>query len=137
MTVTTEILPDADSAALSAETRLSIDVAIAQWLHSSRATSRAYRRLRELGVPPHEIERRRRAQSDDAALAGILRLAVTFMIARGHLERRDLRHMHPKPAAPLLRAIAAATARSFYDVAIAESVDAAPFTAIDMEIGDY
>jgi hypothetical protein len=137
MTVTSDISAGGVAEALSAETQLSIDVAIAQWLRSPRVTSSAYRRLRELGVPAPEIERRRRAQSADPALAGILRIAVTFVIARGRLERSDLRGIRPAPGAPLLRAIAAAAAHAFYDVAIAESVDPVPFAAIDMQIGDY
>jgi hypothetical protein len=116
---------------------LSVGLAVAQWLRSPRGTSIARERLRELGVPEDEIERRRRARSEDRALAGILRLAVTLVIARGRLERADLGRVKPAPSEALLREIAAAVALAFYNVAIAESVDRTAYPAIDMSVGDY
>jgi hypothetical protein len=122
---------------LSAEARLSIDLAVGQWMRSPRATSLARDSLREFGVAEPEIEARRRCRSDDRALASILRAAVTLMIARGHLDERDLRRLEPFSDAGLLREIAGATAHAFYNVAVAESVERAPGVTIDLEIGDY
>jgi hypothetical protein len=138
MMVTHEFAPDALSPrTLPDEARSSIAMAVAQWLGSPRATSIARQRLRELGVGEAEIELRRRCKSDDRALAGILRLAVTFVIARGHIEDADLRSVKPAPEAAILREIAAAVAVGFYNVAIAESIDRTPYAAIDMQVGDY
>ena len=74
---------------MTVTSELSIGLAVAQWMRSPRGTSAARQRLRELGVPEAEIERRRRAQSDDRSLAGMLRLAVTLVIARGRLEKLE------------------------------------------------
>jgi hypothetical protein len=137
MMVISEVDPRLAPATLSAEVRLSIDLAVAQWMRSPRATSVARDGLRRLGVMEAEIERRRRCQSADRSLAGILRTAVTLMIARGQLDQRDLRRLEPQPDTGLLRNIAGATAQAFYNVAIAESVERTPFAAIDLEIGDY
>ncbi len=116
---------------------LSIDLAVAQWMRSPRGTAAARQRLRELGVPEAEIERRRRAQSDDRELAGLLRLAVTLVIARGRLEQADLRRIKPAPNESQLREIVAAVALAFYNAAIAESIDRTNYPAIDMVVGDY
>jgi uncharacterized protein YciW len=134
------VTPAASSAAapqLGAEARLSIGLAVAQWMRSPRATSSARGRLRELGVADAEIERRRRAQSADRTLEGILRLAVTLVIAHGRLEPSDVRGLKPSPDAGLLREIAATVARTFYDVAIAESIDRSGDPTLDMQLGDY
>jgi hypothetical protein len=117
--------------------QLSIDLAVAQWLRGPRATSIARQRLRSLGVSETEIECRRRCRSSDRDLAEILRLAVTLLISHGRLEATDLRRVKPAPSAALLRAVAAAAALAFYNVAIAESVERSAYAAIDMRIGDY
>ena len=137
MMVTQDSKRPADGAHLTADARLSINLAVAQWLRSPRATSNARRRLRDAGVAEDEIERRRRTQSDDPSLAGVLKLAVTMVIARGHLSERDRRFIGRGPNDPLVREIAESVAASFYDVTVAESLDRSPFETIDMQIGDY
>ena len=137
MLVTKELALPAGPSPLSEETQLSIDLAIAQWMRGPRATSIARQRLRNLGVSEAEIECRRRCRSNDPVLAGILRLAVTLLIAHGRLEETDLRRVKPAPSAALLRAVVAAVALAFYNVAIAESVERTAYAAIDMRIGDY
>ncbi len=134
MTVTTPALPDV----LTESDRRSIHLAVAQWLRSARATSRARESLAALGIDRGEIERRRRAQSADPATAELLRLGVTLVMARGRLAESDLRGGIAHPTDQRLRAIATAAAEAFSLVAIAESVDrTAAFAPIDMEIGDY
>jgi hypothetical protein len=117
---------------------MSIDMAVAQWLRSPRATSQAREHLRAAGVGEAEIEERRRCRSSDPHLAALLRLAVTVIITRGRLEPRDIRRVRPALTDDELRAVIAATAIAFLAVTLAESVDrATPFVPIDIEVGDY
>jgi hypothetical protein len=117
---------------------MSIDLAVGQWLRSPRATSCARERLRAAGVDEAEIEERRRCRSADPYLASLLRLAVTVIITRGHLEPSDIRRVRPALDEGGLRAVIAATAIAFLGVSLAESVDrATPYAPIDMEVGDY
>ena len=137
MSVTTDATASARPALLDREQRASIDLAIAQWVGSARATSMARQRLLALGVAPDEVESRRRAASADPILAGILRFAVTTVIARGRIGA-DLRRLKPVPSDALVREVLTATAQAFLNVTLAESIDATgPQPAIDMNIGDY
>lgn len=122
---------------LSAEQRWSIRLAVAQWLRSARAVASAQDGLRALGTPPAEIVRRRRAESADAALARLLRLAVTVVITRGRLEASD--RSRPSPLSDTtVQAVVEATADAYAGVLLAESSgSAASAHVVDMEIGDY
>lgn len=126
------------AAGLDSVVAASIELAVAQWLRSARATSGARERLRSAGVDDAEIEQRRRCRSADPHLAALLRLAVTVIITRGRLEPRDVGRVRPALTDERLRAVVAATAIAFLAVTLAESVDrTTPFAPIDMEIGDY
>jgi hypothetical protein len=119
-------------------TGASIDLAVAQWMRSPRATSLARERLRAMGVSETEIEERRRCRSADQRLAAILRLAVTFVIARGRLEVRDRALLPATDRDATIAAIAQATSLAFLRVSLANEVAAnEPYPAIDVNIGDY
>ncbi len=124
-------------AALDDDAVLSIQLAVAQWLRSPRATSAARERLRARGVSEDEIQRRRRCESTDARLGAILRLAVTLLIARGRLNDRETRLLGPAKDERTLRAISAAVAQTYYDVSVAESIERPPYVPIEMNVGDY
>jgi hypothetical protein len=137
MMVTCEFQHSDKANLLSEEQRLSIELAVAQWMRSPRATSNTRERLRKLGVSEQQIEARRRCESDDSTLRGMLRVAVTLAITRGQLENSDLRLIQSERRTETLREIATATARAFANVLIAETVERTPFAAINMEVGDY
>jgi alkylhydroperoxidase family enzyme len=130
-----EPAPARAASSLDPLTRDSIQLAVAQWLGSARATSAARESLRAAGIAPDEIERRRRAQSSDRRLAATLRLAVTLVIARGRLSRRDRAALDPDQ--PTLRAIVIAVSDAFARTLLAETVDATPYPAIEMRLEDY
>jgi hypothetical protein len=140
MTVTSSLREAArpDTEELSADERASIDLAVAQWLRSTGATSRARERLRWFGVSEREIEARRRCTSADRRLQRMLRLAVTAVIARGHLEPRDVAVLGCDDGGRLARAIVAAASRASADVVVARRAGcevAQP--PIAMDVGDY
>jgi uncharacterized protein YciW len=137
MMVTSDYQQSDAVALLSEEQRLSIELAVAQWMRSPRATSNARARLRNLGVSEEQIEARRRCQSSDSVLRGILRVALALTITRGHLENSDLRHLQAANRAAMLKEITAATAQAFSITLIAEAVERTPYATIDMEVGDY
>jgi hypothetical protein len=119
-------------------TTASIDLAVAQWMRSSRATALARVRLRTLGVAESEIEERRRCRSADAHLAAVLRVAVTLIITRGRLEPRDRALLPAMRRDATIAAIAQATSIAFLRVSLAnEAACAQPLPEIDLEIGDY
>ena len=137
MTVT---LPVAEHAlgSLTPEQHWSVCLAVAQWLQSARAVVSARERLVALGASDNEIERRRRADSNDAELAALLRLAVTIVITRGRLAERDRRRLMQPSSDAVLRALIEATADAYARVLHAESTGhASPAPRIDMNIGDY
>jgi hypothetical protein len=128
----------ASAAHLDDASAASIDLAVAQWMRSPRATSMARERLRALGVSESEIEERRRCRSADPVLAAALRLAVTLLITRGRLEARDRKAFSSHDREPTIAAIAQATALAFLRVSLAnEARPGEPFPPIDLEIGDY
>ena len=136
MTVTTTLTET--EPLLGAETRASIDLAVAQWMRSARATSLFRERLRALGIADAEIEERRRCRSASPQLAAILRLAVTLMITRGCLDARDRALLPTRGREATIAAIARATSLAFLEVSLANEVPRdAPFPAIDLDIGDY
>jgi hypothetical protein len=119
-------------------TAASIDLAVAQWMRSPRATSLARERLRALGVSESEIEERRRCRSADPDLAAVLRLAVTLVIARGKLEPHDRARIRSGNREALIASIARATSLSFLRVSLANEVHPSePYPAIELDIGDY
>jgi hypothetical protein len=119
-------------------TTASIDLAVAQWVRSPRATSLARERLRMLGVAEAEIEERRRCRSADRHLEAVLRLAVTFIITRGRLETRDRALLPPVERDAMIGAIAQATSIAFLRVSLVNEVASIkPYPAIDLDIGDY
>jgi hypothetical protein len=119
-------------------TKASIDLAVAQWLRSPRATSLARERLRTLGVSEGEIEERRRCRSVDPHLAAVLRLAVTLVITRGRLEARDRALLPAAGRDAAIAAIAYATSLALLRVwRPNEAASAEPFIAIDLDVGDY
>jgi uncharacterized protein YciW len=123
---------------LDDEACASIDLAVAQWMRSPRATSLGRERLRALGVSAMEIEERRRCRSSNPRLAAILRLAVTLIITRGRLEVRDRALLPESGREELIAAIARATSLAFLGVLLANEVDSnEPYPAVDLDIGDY
>jgi hypothetical protein len=120
------------------ETAASIDLAVAQWMRSPRATSVGRARLRAFGVTETEIEERRRCRSADRQLAAVLRLAVTLMITRGRLEARDRALLPSTNREGAIAAIAQATSLAFLRVLLAnEAALNEPYAAIDLDVGDY
>lgn len=123
---------------LDDETCASIELAVAQWMRSPRATSLGRERLRALGVTDMEIEERRRCRSSNRRLAAILRLAVTLMITRGRLEVRDRALLPASNREELIAGIAKATSLAFLSVLLANEVNSnEPYPAVDLDVGDY
>jgi hypothetical protein len=130
--------PAAETRLLDDRTVASIELAVAQWLRSPRATSLARERLRAAGVSEEEIEQRRRCRSSDPALATLLRLAVTLVITRGGLEARDRAPIASYERDALIGAVTAATSLARLRVSKANEVRPdEPYPAIDLDIGDY
>jgi hypothetical protein len=135
-TSATPALPAGELAA--EEERWSLRLAVAQWLRSRRATFEAQHHLLELGISPDEVMRRRKAQSTDPQLAGLLRLAVTLIITRGRLEAADLRRLPSSLGAAALPAVIEATADAYASVLRAESnAGSGPPADFSLDIGDY
>jgi hypothetical protein len=123
---------------LDGETCASIDLAVAQWLRSPRATSLGRQRLRAFGVSEMEIEERRRCRSSNRRLAAILRVAVTLVITRGRLEVRDRALLPASDREELIAGIAQATSLAFLSVLLANEVDSnEPYPEVDLDVGDY
>jgi hypothetical protein len=115
----------------------SIVLAIAQWRQNARATLIAVNRLRAFGIGDREIFARRRASSSDSELGAILRLAVTIVIARGHLLAADL---HFAERHGLDTRVSEVDACAEDALALIDAIGAADVylpAAIDMEVGDY
>jgi hypothetical protein len=117
--VTSDGIVQAAPAFLDDATAASVDLAIAQWMRSPRATSLARERLRTMGISEVEIEERRRCRSADPGLAALLRLAVTLLITRGRLEARDRAAISANDRDRVIAAVAQATALAFLRVSLA------------------
>jgi alkylhydroperoxidase family enzyme len=123
---------------LDEPSRAAIEIAVAQWVGSERCTSAARERLRELRVDAFEIERNRRADSRNPELRGLLRFAVTTLIARGRVVESDLRRLRPRPSDALLAEVASITARAFLRITLVESLGLERHVPpLAMAIGDY
>jgi len=122
----------------SDETRAywSLILAVAQWRRNAYVTGAAISRLRGLQVSEAEILARRRAGSNDPALAAFLRLAVTSVIARGQLLGADLRFAERHELCALLPRIAAYAADALAFIEVAQP-DRAFVPDLDMDVGDY
>jgi hypothetical protein len=136
MTVTLAARPELGRL-LTAEQIASIRVAVAQWMRSARAVAAAQDALRALNVTVDEIYRRRRAESADAQLATLLRLAVTLVITRGTLEDSDRRRYAPLLDDDVVRSVVrhAADARRYVSLIERNATAAAP--SVDLDVGDY
>jgi hypothetical protein len=126
----------AETSPLDEATGASIDLAIAQWMRSPRATSEARERLRALGVADEEIEERRRCRSSQPQLAAVLRLAVVLVIARGRLEPTDRAHLPADGREALIDAVARAVSLAVLRVSLATAA-VRSYAPIDIEVGDY
>ncbi len=136
MTVTVAKRPELGRL-LPPEQIASIRLAVAQWMRSARAVTAARDALRLLHVPVDEIFRRRRAESADAYLATLLRLAVTLVITRGTLEESDRRRYTPLLDDDVVRSVVqhVADARRYVSLIERDAADAAP--SVDLDVGDY
>lgn len=136
MTVTLANRPEL-ARRLTPEQIASIRLAVAQWMRSARAVAAARDALRALYVPGDEIFRRRRAESADAHLATILRLAVTLVITRGVLEDSDRRRYAPLLDDDVMRSVVqhAADARRYVLHIERNATKADP--SVDLDVGDY
>jgi hypothetical protein len=115
----------------------SIVLAVAQWRRSPHVTSAAIARLRGLGIADAEIYARRRASSADPALAALLRLAVTVVIARGKLTRADRRFVERHSLANVLAQVEIYVADALAFVAAIETPAFPRRPEIEMDVGDY
>ncbi len=122
---------------LTLEQIASIRLAVAQWMRSARAVVAARDALRGLPVPADEIFRRRRAESADAHLAALLRLAVTLVITSGALEDSDRRRYTPLLGDDVVRSVVqhVADARRYVSHIERDATGAAP--NVDLDVGDY
>ncbi len=136
MTVTLTERPELQRL-LTPEQVASIRLAVAQWMRSTRGVAAARDALRALHVPSDEIFRRRRAESADAHLATLLRLAVTLVITRGALEDSDRRRYAPLLDDDLVRSVVqhVADARRYVLHIERNATGAAP--NVDLDVGDY
>jgi hypothetical protein len=133
-----DVLPKAPAAPISEEWRLSIRLAVAQWLRSARAVRDAQDSLFASGLSTDEALRRRRAQSTDPGLSDVLRLAVTIVITSGRLETADRRRLRGPHRDALIAAIVAATADAYAFVLRAETrSDQERLTDFNLDVGDY
>lgn len=119
--------------------RLSIDLAVAQYLRSANGVRLAQQRLARFHLDDAELLRRRRADASDAATADILKFAVTVAIARGRMTARDRRILGADAdREDVVREIVLATGAAYTSALLAESNAADPTAAgFDMDVGDY
>jgi hypothetical protein len=122
---------------LTHEQILSIRLAVAQWLRSARGVAEARDDLRALNVRPDEIFRRRRAESADAHLAALLRLAVTLVITNGALEDFDRRRFTPLLGDELMQSVAQQAAAARRHVAQVNRNRTEPVPPVNLDVGDY
>ena len=122
---------------LAPEQTASIRLAVAQWMRSARAVAAGQDALRGLHVPADEIYRRRRAESADAHLAALLRLAVTLVITRGALEDSDRRRYAPLLDDDVVRSVVQHVADARRFVAEVERNATGPAPSVDLDVGDY
>lgn len=115
----------------------SIRLAVAQWRRSPRAVAEARDALRALHVRPDEIFRRRRAESTDAHLAALLRLAVTVAITRGALEDSDRRRFAPVLHDAVVQRVVQQVADAQRYVSHVERSRAERAPSVDLDVGDY
>jgi hypothetical protein len=138
MTVTTAIAERPElGRLLTSEQITSIRLAVAQWLRSARGVAAARDALRGLDVRSDEIFRRRRAESADAHLATLLRLAVTLVITRGELEDSDRRRYAPLLDDDVVRSVVQHVADARRYVLHLERNAAEPAPNVDLNVGDY
>ena len=136
MTVTEAERPEL-ARRLTPEQNASIRLAVAQWMRSARAVAATREALRQLDVPADEIFRRRRAESADAHLATLLRLAVTLVITRGELEDSDRRRYAPLLGDDVMRGVVQHVADALRYVSHIERNAANAAPSIDLDVGDY
>jgi len=136
MTVTSASRPELRRL-LAPEQIASIRLAVAQWMRSARGVATARDELRALHVPADEINRRRRAESADAHLSTLLRLAVTLVITRGALEDSDRRHYAPLLDDDVVRSVAQHVADARRYVSHIERTGTEPRPRVDLDVGDY
>ncbi len=122
---------------LTSEQIASIRLAVAQWMRSARAVAQARDALRALHVPPDEIFRRRRAESADARLTTLLRLAVTLVITRGALEDSDRRRYAPLLDDDVVQSVVQHVADAWRHVLHVERTGTEPAPSVDLDVGDY
>ncbi|HEV2738733.1 MAG TPA: hypothetical protein VGU66_09155 [Candidatus Elarobacter sp.] len=122
---------------LTSEQIASIRLAVAQWMRSARAVAEARDALRALHVAPDEIFRRRRAESADARLATLLRLAVTLVITRGALEECDRRRYAPLLDDDVVQSVVQHVANTRQYVSRVERTCTEPTPNVDLDVGDY
>ena len=122
---------------LTPEDVASIRLAVAQWMRSARAVGDAQGELRRLHVPPDEILRRRRAESVDAHLAALLRLAVTLVITHGVLEDSDRRRFAPVVGDDMVQSVVTHVADARLYVSRVERSCSEPVSSVDLDVGDY
>jgi hypothetical protein len=122
---------------LTSEQIASIHIAVAQWMRSARGVAAAQDALRALHVPADEIFRRRRAESADAHLATLLRLAVTLAITRGALEDSDRRRYAPLLDDDVVRTVVQHVADARRHVSHIERNATEPAPSVDLDVGDY
>jgi hypothetical protein len=136
MTVTTAERTDLGRL-LTREQIASIRLAVAQWMRSARTVAEARDELRTLRVPADEIFRRRRAESADAHLGALLRLAVTLVITRGALEDSDRRRFAPVFDDDVVQRVATHVAEARRHVTRVERRGGEPVSSVDLDVGDY
>jgi hypothetical protein len=106
-------------------------------MRSARGVAAARDALRGLHVPADEIFRRRRAESADAHLATLLRLAVTLAITRGELEDSDRRRYAPLLDDDVVRTVVQHVAGARRYVSHIERNATEPAPSVDLDVGDY
>ena len=136
MTVTLVKRPEL-RALLAPEEIAAIRLAVAQWMRSARGVAEARDALRALHVPADEIFRRRRAESADAHLAAVLRLAVTLAITRGALEDSDRRRYAPLLDDDVVQSVVQHVAEARRHVSHIERNATRPAACVDLDVGDY
>jgi hypothetical protein len=106
-------------------------------MRNARAVAAARDALLGMRVPADEIFRRRRAESSDAHLATLLRLAVTLVITGGALEDSDRRRYAPLLDDDVVRCVVrhVADARRYVSHIASDATASAP--SVDLDVGDY
>ena len=122
---------------LTPEQIASIRLAVAQWMRRARAVAAARDELRGLDVPADEIFRRRRAESADAHLAALLRLAVTLVITRGALDDSDRRRYAPFLNDDVVRDVVQHVADARRYVLQIERIADKAALDVELDVGDY